>query len=111
MYDGISGLAMDPIRGHKEEGAAGLAKGIGKGIAGLYFKPLGGLASLMGSPLQGVYKSVFSAIHSTTRKIMAEARRVEGDWLLKRAKEEGRLDVNAVLRQWDTLCQRLSVFN
>lgn len=39
MYDGISGLVTQPMNGAKKEGAAGLVKGIGKGIGGLVLKP------------------------------------------------------------------------
>lgn len=39
FYDGIAGLVTQPLRGAEKEGAAGLFKGIGKGIAGLILKP------------------------------------------------------------------------
>jgi hypothetical protein len=39
MWDGITGLVTQPIRGAEKEGAAGLAKGIAKGIGGLVLKP------------------------------------------------------------------------
>lgn len=39
MFDGITGLVTQPLRGAEKEGAAGLIKGIGKGIGGLILKP------------------------------------------------------------------------
>ncbi|QSZ29661.1 hypothetical protein DSL72_004177 [Monilinia vaccinii-corymbosi] len=39
MFDGITGLVTQPLRGAEKEGAAGLLKGIGKGIAGVVLKP------------------------------------------------------------------------
>ena len=39
FYDGISGLITQPLKGAEKEGAAGLIKGIGKGIGGLILKP------------------------------------------------------------------------
>jgi hypothetical protein len=39
FYDGITGLVTQPIRGAEKEGAAGLFKGIAKGIGGLILKP------------------------------------------------------------------------
>jgi hypothetical protein len=39
MYDGITGLVTQPLRGAEKEGTAGLIKGIGKGIGGLILKP------------------------------------------------------------------------
>jgi hypothetical protein len=72
---------------------------------GIYWKPLGGLAGLMGYPLQGIYKSVYSAIHTRTRKRIAEARRAEGVWALQNAKITGGVDVQGVLRLFDALCK------
>ena len=42
FYDGISGLATQPLRGAEKEGAVGLVKGFGKGIGGLVLKPASG---------------------------------------------------------------------
>lgn len=42
LYDGISGLVTQPIRGASKDGAAGLVKGFGKGIGGIVTKPAAG---------------------------------------------------------------------
>jgi hypothetical protein len=42
LFDGISGLVTLPMRGAQKEGAAGLIKGVGKGIGGLIAKPAAG---------------------------------------------------------------------
>ena len=42
FYDGVSGLATQPIRGAQKEGGVGLIKGMGKGIGGLILKPAAG---------------------------------------------------------------------
>ena len=39
MFDGITGLLTQPLKGAQTEGAAGLVKGFGKGIGGLILKP------------------------------------------------------------------------
>jgi hypothetical protein len=39
LYDGISGLITQPMKGAEKEGTAGLIKGIGRGIGGLVLKP------------------------------------------------------------------------
>lgn len=44
LYDGISGLVMQPIKGAKEDGPTGLIKGFGKGIGGVVLK--GGAGTL-----------------------------------------------------------------
>jgi len=47
LYDGITGLVTQPLRGAEKEGAAGLVKGIGKGIGGLILKPGAGKSNLL----------------------------------------------------------------
>lgn len=42
VFDGISGLVTQPLRGAEKEGAGGLVKGFGKGIGGLIAKPAAG---------------------------------------------------------------------
>lgn len=42
LFDGISGLVTQPLRGAEKEGAGGLVKGFGKGIGGLITKPAAG---------------------------------------------------------------------
>jgi len=44
LYDGLTGLVTQPLRGAEKEGAAGAIKGIGKGIGGLIFKPAAGMS-------------------------------------------------------------------
>lgn len=42
LFDGISGLVTQPLRGAEKEGAGGLVKGMGRGIGGLITKPAAG---------------------------------------------------------------------
>ncbi|MBE3111859.1 MAG: hypothetical protein IMZ46_15365 [Acidobacteria bacterium] len=42
MYDGLSGLVTQPLRGAAKEGGVGLVKGFGRGIGGAFTKPFGG---------------------------------------------------------------------
>ena len=44
LFDGITGLITQPMRGAEKEGGVGLIKGIGKGIGGLVLKPSSGKA-------------------------------------------------------------------
>lgn len=47
FYDGISGLITQPMRGAEKDGAAGVIKGIGRGIGGLVLKPGAGTFLLL----------------------------------------------------------------
>lgn len=42
FFDGISGLATQPVQGARKEGAVGAIKGFSKGIGGLILKPAAG---------------------------------------------------------------------
>ena len=52
LFDGITGLVTQPLRGAEKEGAAGLVKGFAKGIGGIIFKPAAG--KLLFPPLRGM---------------------------------------------------------
>jgi hypothetical protein len=103
LYDGISGLVTEPVKGAKKEGALGALKGFGRGLGGMYWKPNAGLAGLLGYTVQGIYKSVYSAIHTGTRKAIAAARRQEGTWLLTRAREDQDTDLRHIVTAFEEL--------
>ena len=103
IYDGISGLVTEPIKGARKEGAIGALKGFGKGLGGIYWKPNAGLAGLLGYTVQGIYKSVYSAIHTGTRKAIAKARREEGVWLLARVREKKDVDLREIVTAFELL--------
>ena len=42
LWDGISGLVTQPIKGAQEDGFLGGLVGVGKGIGGAVFKPVAG---------------------------------------------------------------------
>ena len=103
LYDGISGLVTEPVKGAKKEGALGALKGFGRGLGGMYWKPNAGLAGLLGYTMQGIYKSVYSAIHTGTRKTIAKARREEGAWLLTRARADQSIDLRQIVTAFEEI--------
>ncbi|PQE09687.1 Glycosyltransferase family 28 domain-containing protein [Rutstroemia sp. NJR-2017a BBW] len=56
LYDGLSGFVMQPVKGAKEIGLSGFAKGMGKGIGGLICKPCAGYA------LEGIHVELKKSI-------------------------------------------------
>lgn len=42
LFDGVTGLVTQPLKGAEKEGANGLIKGFGKGIGGIMLKPVAG---------------------------------------------------------------------
>ncbi len=67
MYDGITGLVTQPLRGAEKEGAAGLVKGIGKGIGGLILKPGAG-------KLFFIAKSLSPSANQLTNSLLGNSR-------------------------------------
>ena len=41
IFEGVTGVAMKPIEGAKQEGVGGFFKGMGKGVVGLVARPTG----------------------------------------------------------------------
>lgn len=81
--DGLSDLVMEPVRGAGKDGAVGAVKGLGKGAASLVAKSGAGMFGLLAYPSAGIAKSLRSAMHSGTRRMVAKERLVEGEWLVK----------------------------
>lgn len=54
LFDGITGLVVQPITGAQKEGAAGFFKGMGKGAAGLVVKPVVGALDLVQRTAEGI---------------------------------------------------------
>ncbi|EGP89469.1 UDP-glucuronosyl/UDP-glucosyltransferase [Zymoseptoria tritici IPO323] len=57
-YDGLTGLVTHPLKGARQEGLGGFAKGVGKGAAGFVVKPLAGALGVLGYTLKGVSEEV-----------------------------------------------------
>lgn len=78
LYDGISGLVTQPMRGAQKEGAAGFVKGIGKGIGGIVLKPGAGFFAIPGYTMKGVYKEMSKHLGSSVQNYIIAARTAQG---------------------------------
>ena len=79
FYDGITGLVTQPLEGAKREGFSGLAKGFGKGIGGLVFKPGAGNTSPIDlrniaylEKLSGACRDILSKVSGRNYKNISE---------------------------------------
>ncbi|KAG0651425.1 UDP-glucose:sterol glucosyltransferase 80B1 [Hyphodiscus hymeniophilus] len=93
FYDGISGLITQPIRGAEKEGAAGLFKGIGKGIGGLILKPGAAIWGLPGYTFMGIHKEVRKLFGSSVLNYMISARTAQGFEEYKNSTLQERQDI------------------
>ena len=78
LYDGISGLVTQPMKGAQKEGAAGFVKGIGKGIGGVVLKPGAGFFAIPGYTMKGVYKEMAKNFGSSVQNYIIAARTAQG---------------------------------
>ena len=100
MYDGISGLVTQPMKGAQKEGAAGFFKGVGKGIGGVMLKPGAAVFSIPGYTMKGVYKELQKQMGSSVNNYIIAARTAQGfdDW--QHASDEERQDI---IQRWKHL--------
>jgi hypothetical protein len=54
IFDGVTGLVTQPMKGAKEEGAKGFFKGFGKGIIGIATKPVAGVIDMASKTTEGI---------------------------------------------------------
>jgi UDP:flavonoid glycosyltransferase YjiC (YdhE family) len=100
MYDGITGLVTQPMKGAQKEGAAGFFKGIGKGIGGIALKPGAAVFGIPGYTMQGVYKEMQKQMGSSVQNYIIAARTAQGYEEWSGASAEERSDV---VRRWQVL--------
>ncbi|KAL6877032.1 glycosyltransferase family 1 protein [Trichoderma novae-zelandiae] len=93
LYDGISGLVTQPMRGAQKEGAAGLLKGVGKGIGGLIAKPAAGFWGLPAYVMQGAYAELNNFLSRSVQNYIITSRVVQGERDLQMASEGEKADI------------------
>eukprot|EP00041_Stephanoeca_diplocostata_P038677 m.1541609 g.1541609 ORF g.1541609 m.1541609 type:complete len:4012 (+) comp25251_c0_seq2:253-12288(+) len=71
LFEGVTGVVVNPIKEGKKSGVKGVFKGIGTGITGLVFKPAAGVIDLASSTMSGVEAAMGTqaAKHLHTRPI------------------------------------------
>ncbi|KAH8698656.1 putative UDP-glucose,sterol transferase [Talaromyces proteolyticus] len=97
FYDGISGLATQPVQGAKKEGAAGAIKGFTKGIGGLILKPAAGVWALTGYTLSGVYKEIQKRFGESVENYIMASRFAQG---ISEAASCTVAEKDSILRHW-----------
>lgn len=65
VYDGVTGLILQPYNGVKRDGVKGLVPGIGKGLFGFVLKDLAAIIGPVGYTLKGVHKEMVKSRQPT----------------------------------------------
>ena len=60
IFEGVTGLVTQPMKGAKEEGAKGFFKGFGKGIIGIATKPVAGVLDMASKTTEGITRQASS---------------------------------------------------
>ena len=76
VYDGVTGLFLQPYHGAREHGALGFAQGIGKGFGGFVLKYLGAIISPFAYTMKGFHKELTKGRQPTA--FIQRARQLQG---------------------------------
>ena len=104
IYDGVSGLVLQPYRGARKNGALGFVQGVGKGIGGFVLKDLAAIIGPFGYTLKGVHKELIKGRQPTA--FIRRARILQG------GQDAGALDDNGKQQElkkidaaWQIICE------
>lgn len=95
IYEGFTDIFIQTYQGKKKQGAAGVAKGLAKGLVSMTTKTTAGVIGLVAYPAQGISNSIRTVMKSTAWKSIVDAKFAEGEWLVKT--EAGKLVDRALL--------------
>ncbi|KAI9849857.1 MAG: hypothetical protein M1837_000071 [Sclerophora amabilis] len=99
IYDGVTGLVVQPYIGARDDGLLGFVKGTGKGIGGFVLKDLAAILGPMGYTLKGIHKEIQR--RRLPINFIRKARIIEGQRAAKALSDEERqVAVETVARGW-----------
>ncbi|TVY32806.1 Sterol 3-beta-glucosyltransferase [Lachnellula subtilissima] len=76
IYDGVTGLVVQPYTGARDHGTIGFVKGIGMGLTGFVLKDLAAIFGPFGYPLKGIHKELLKPKQPT--HFIRRARIIQG---------------------------------
>lgn len=102
IYDGFTGLVVQPYTGARDDGLVGFMKGVGMGFTGFILKDFAAVFGPFGYTLKGVHKEMVK--HRQPTKFIRSARIVEGKLHLQNLDEaELKHETGAVQDGWPIL--------
>ena len=103
IYDGFTGLVLQPYRGAKESGTIGFISGIGKGFGGFILKDFAALTSVAYT-FKGIHKEMIKGRQPTA--FIRRARIAQGRKEVKAQNEENLIhDRQKVDLAWQIVCE------
>ncbi|KAI4089429.1 MAG: hypothetical protein LQ344_005431 [Seirophora lacunosa] len=106
IYDGITGLWLQPYRGARDHGAFGLFQGIGKGLGGFLLKDMAAIIGPVAYTMKGVHKELIKGKQLT--QFIRRGRIAQGQQDVKKLDEETMMrETQKVERAWKVVCDIL----
>lgn len=104
IYDGVTGLVIQPYTGARDGGAIGFVKGVGMGLTGFVLKDLAAIFGPFGYTLKGVHKEMTKSRQPT--HFIRKARIIQGQRDLKALTPEVRKQTEEMVRHgWSVVRQ------
>ncbi|KAG8889576.1 hypothetical protein FRB99_003972, partial [Tulasnella sp. 403] len=100
IYDGITGLVTEPMKGAKEEGFVGAIKGSGRSFINASMRPAAGALALVAHPAKGLWKSAMSNFTKKQDITLRETRRWEGHEATRKSPDL-KMESQAILQAFD----------
>jgi len=82
LFQGATGIVVQPLKGAKEEGLAGFAKGVGRGVVGVAAKPVAGTFDLLSQTTEG-FRNTATFLDRGTRTRVRCPRYIGSDKVLR----------------------------
>ena len=102
IYDGFSGLIVQPYTGARDNGAIGFVKGVGMGLTGFVLKDLAAIIGPFGYTAKGLHKEVLKGRQPTA--FIRKARMVQGQRDMDALNPEGKIEaLRAVNHGWSVV--------
>ncbi|KAM0220776.1 hypothetical protein ACHAQI_000243 [Fusarium lateritium] len=108
VFDGITGLVTQPLKGAEKDGVQGLVKGFAKGIGGVIAKPAAGFWAIPAYTMQGVNAEVSKYFAKSVQNYIISSRASQGQHEMQQATHGERDDV---VQRWNSFKSDLKNFN
>lgn len=104
LYDGVTGLVVQPYTGARDNGAFGFVKGVGMGLTGFVLKDLAAIFGPFGYTFKGIHKQLLK--HKQPTNFIRKARILEGQRDLRELDEKGQKEtMDVVSHGWSVVQQ------
>ncbi|KAI6756638.1 hypothetical protein HG530_011236 [Fusarium avenaceum] len=107
VFDGITGLVTQPLKGAEKDGVQGLVKGFAKGIGGVITKPAAGFWAIPAYTMQGVNAEVSKYFSKSVQNYIISSRAAQGQREMQQAAHGERDDV---VQRWNSFKSDLKNF-